>query len=438
MTTEELYSIYLKCGACVSTDSRTVGEGELFVALKGENFDGNLYAYKALEAGAGYAVVSEGSVAAAEGGDRIIAVPDTLEALRSLALYHRRHCRADGCRLPVIGMTGTNGKTTTKELIKAVLSAKYAVSATTGNLNNDIGVPQTLLKITPETEIAIVEMGANHPDDIARLVEIVDPDFGLITNVGKAHLLGFGSFDGVKRAKGQLYDYLSAHGGRAFVNVADPALRSMAEERQALEIIPFSADMLGAVVEPCTRDNPFLSMNIGGEHLQTRLVGSYNATNVLAAVAIGLHFGVPLHDALEAIAAYEPANSRSQMVRTPRNTLIVDAYNANPSSMGVALSNFADIIAPCKLALLGDMRELGADSLAEHVAVVRKVIGYGYDAIFVGDEFARAVEETGCAFRTFPDSVSLAEYLRGNPVTDTTVLVKGSRGIMMEKAIPEL
>ena len=438
MSTEELYSIYQKCGGRVNTDSRTISGGELFVALKGENFDGNVFASKALEAGAAYALVSDDSQAATEGGERIIAVPDTLEALRSLALHHRLNCRADGSRLPVIGLTGTNGKTTTKELIKAVLSVKYNVSATAGNLNNDIGVPQTLLKIRLETEIAIVEMGANHPDDISHLVEIVDPDYGLITNVGKAHLLGFGSFEGVKRAKGQLYDYIASHGGHAFVNVSDPVLASMAEERNGLEAITYSPESFDAKVIPGTAENPFLSMMIGDISLQTKLVGAYNSANVLAAIVIGAHFGVSVADAADAIAAYEPSNNRSQMVRTERNTLIVDAYNANPSSMGVALANFAGIIAPHKLALLGDMRELGPDSASEHEAIVRKVAGYGFDAVFVGEEFSKAVSSIGAGYKVFPDSASLAKAFHDSPVSGTTLLIKGSRSIMMEKVIPEL
>ena len=438
MTTEELYLKFVECGCRVNTDSRTIKEGEMFIALKGENFDGNLFALQALSKGAGCAVVSTDSQAAASGADGLIAVPDTLEAMRDLARYHRHHCLGEGRHLTVIGLTGTNGKTTTKELIKAVLSTKYAVSATQGNLNNDIGVPQTLLAIGSETQIAIVEMGANHPDDISRLVEIVEPDFGLITNVGKAHLLGFGSFEGVQRAKGQLYDHLCNHGGRAMVNVGDPVLAKMASSRKGLDVIPYSADAYGVTVLTATEENPFLTMDVDGVQIRTNLVGAYNAANVLAAIAVGRQFGVSTEEAAAAIEAYVPSNNRSQMVRTGRNVLIVDAYNANPSSMGVALDNFESVRAARKLALLGDMRELGDDSLEEHKKMVYKVASGGYDAIFVGAEFARAVAATGLDFRVYPDSDALASELESNPVNGATVLIKGSRGIRMEKVIPQL
>lgn len=435
MTTEEIYEIFLSLGRKFTTDSRTISGGELFIALKGENFDGNLYALKALEAGAAYAMVNADSEAATVGDKRIIVVPDTLQALKDLANCHRRHLS-----VPVFGLTGTNGKTTTKELIKAVLASKYKVAATAGNLNNDIGVPMTLLRIDPaETEIAVVEMGANHPDDIKHLVTVVEPVCGLITNVGKAHLLGFGSFEGVQKAKGQLYDFLAAHDGIALVNDEDPILMKMASERKALRTEAYGVPY---EILPISADNPFLTMKIEGRILRTHLVGSYNSNNVRAAIAVGRHYGVSLDAALEAIAAYVPSNNRSQMTKTVRNTLIVDAYNANPSSMGAALDNFSLVESDNKVALLGDMRELGEDSLREHIAIATKAIATGARICFVGEEFKKALremkKENAENVLSFNSSEDLASWLKSNPVSGAVILIKGSRGIQMEKTIPEL
>ncbi len=440
MNTEGLYLKYKECGCRVTTDSRAVTGGEMFIALKGENFDGNEYALKALEAGAACAVVDEGSAAAASGDPRVIAVPDGFSALRALGLHHRRNCLGDK-HLTVIGLTGTNGKTTTKELIRAVLSAKYRVTATEGNLNNDIGVPLSLLKITPETELAVIEMGASHPDDIRHLVEVCEPDCGLITNVGKAHLLGFGSFEGVKRAKGQLYDFIAERGGEVFVNVDDPDLSAMARERRGLSIVPYGIEYNGAGVVPPTPEHPFLRISLGEREIDTHLVGAYNAMNVLAALCIGCHFEVPFEDAVAAIEAYVPSNNRSQMQKTERNTLILDAYNANPSSMGVALDSFALMEAPRKIALLGDMRELGENSVAEHVKVVEKIAASGFEACLVGEEFGKALASAGAPANVlghFATSDDLAAWLGEHPLEGACVLVKGSRGIRMEKTIPVL
>ena len=433
---KNLYEKYIACGYRVTTDSRTITGGEMFFALRGENFDGNAFALKALEAGAAWAVVSED--AAAPGDDpRLIRVPDPQTTLRDLAVWHRTHVR--GGKLPVIGLTGTNGKTTTKELIAAVLSRKYRVTATKGNLNNDIGVPLSLLGITPDTEIAVIEMGANHPDDIEKLVRVSRPDYGLITNVGRAHLLGFGSFEGVKQAKGALYRWLGqTPGSLIFINEDDADLRGMAAGLPC-HFFGYGIDYQGAKLLPTTPDSPFLSLQVGGAEIHTRLVGAYNAANVLAALAVGDYFGVPKADAVAAIEAYEPANQRSQMVRTERNTLIVDAYNANPSSMRAALENFASLQAPEKLALLGEMRELGAESVAEHVKVLRLLEALGIPAMLVGEEFAKAVEETGLrGFTSFAASPELAAFLKGSRPGGKAILVKGSRGTKMETVLPEL
>ena len=433
---ERLYERYCACGYRVTTDSRAIRGGEIFFALRGENFDGNDYAMRALEAGAAAAVVAA-DAGLPEGDARLIRVADPMVTLRDLAIWHRTHVR--GGQLPVLGLTGTNGKTTTKNLIAAVLARKYRVTATRGNLNNDIGVPLSLLSITPETEIAVIEMGANHPDDIAKLVRVSQPDYGLITNVGRAHLLGFGSFEGVKAAKGELYNWLGSHrGSLIFLNEDDPDLREMAA-KQPCHTFGYGIAAQGAQILPATPEEPFLRIRLGEEVIPTQLVGAYNATNVLAALAVGDYFGVPRADAIAAIAAFAPDNNRSQMVRTQANTLIVDAYNANPSSMRAALDNFRHVQAARKIALLGDMRELGEESLSEHQKVVRQLRGDGLQACLVGEEFRRALESLEPGDEPwFADSAALAAHLAAHPVRDAVVLVKGSRGIQMEKVLPAL
>ncbi len=422
MDIKELYSIFLKSSG-VNTDTRTIAAGQMFIALKGENFDGNTFALQALEAGACCAVVNN-TVEASD--PRLVKVPDTLEALKALAAYHRSQLE-----IPVVGLTGTNGKTTTKELVSTVLAAKYKVVATVGNLNNEIGVPLSVLKIGPDAEIAVIEMGASHPEDLKPLLAVAQPSHGLITNVGKAHLEGFGSFEGVMHAKGLLYDYLKEHDGLAFSNADDDTLQSMLWDRQ-MPCIPYG--MYGVEVLPSNAENPFLRMKLkSGKLLQTHLVGAYNANNILAALKVGWFFGVEEDEAVKAIEAYVPSNNRSQLVKSENNTLIVDAYNANPSSMAVALDNLA-LCEGKKLALLGDMRELGADSLAEHEKVVARL--KGVEAILVGSEFKKAA--AGTSIQVFETSDELAAWLKEHPVKGYTVLVKGSRGTRMEKVIASL
>ena len=463
MDIQGLYSIFKECSS-VTTDSRNISGGEMFVALKGENFNGNEFALKALTAGAKYAVVDAASTAAVSGDERVIPVPDTLQTLQDLARYHRENTFVGGKRLTVIGLTGTNGKTTTKELITRVLSSKYNVTATRGNLNNDIGVPLSLLSINGDTELAVIEMGANHPDDISKLVNVCEPDYGLITNVGRAHLLGFGSFEGVKKAKGQLYDYLASHGGQAFVNADDPDLMSMASARWSLigvegrscgsapltnhgstqltdRVIPYGLSYLQAEVLPSSAEHPYLRMRLSdGLLIETHLAGAYNATNVAAALAVGQHFGVSLEEGIKAVGEYIPKNNRSQMEKTDRNILIQDAYNANPTSMAAALDNLGHVEAYRKAALLGDMRELGEESLSEHQKVLSQVLSMGLDFVcLVGEEFRKALAgiQRDDVF-WFATSEELAEWLKANPVSGLTILVKGSRGIQMEKTLPEL
>lgn len=492
MKINELYKIYKRCGGRVTTDSRTLTGGELFFALRGETFDGNEYALKALESGAAFAVVdADSSVAAlaAEGGEetssvaveggkktssvnlysedgicRIIPVENTLKTLQELARWHRSMTLVDGKPLRVIALTGTNGKTTTKELIRQVLSVKYVVTATEGNLNNNIGVPLTLLKINDKTQIAVVEMGASHPGDIKELVDIALPNFGLITNVGKAHLLGFGSFEGVMKTKGELYDYLRRTADKVFINADNPYLCKMASERNLQSdperpyslLIPYGVEYQHARILTASEEHPFLRIVIPTDDgrevpVNTELVGTYNADNVMAAIAVGGHFGVSLEDAAKAVEAYHPSNNRSQMTKTESNLLIVDAYNANPTSMAAALDNFASVSADRKAALLGDMLELGTESVEEHIGVVRKALGIGLDEVcFVGAEFGKALEKVSdgtvevsygermTQWKHFDTSDALKEHLENNPLKDYVILVKGSRGTRMEKTIPAL
>ena len=445
---DKLYELFCECGGSFTTDSRTIKGGELFFALKGENFDGNAYAEKALEAGAAYAVVGEDAEclkSSSLDSARLFPVKDTAVALRQLALYHRR--RLD---IPVIGLTGTNGKTTTKELINAVLSAKFRTAATSGNFNNNIGVPLTVLSIPSGAEIAIVEMGASHPGDIKELVDICEPDFGLITNVGRAHLLGFGSFEGVKATKGELYDFIAGRRRECgdgtkkadkliFVNADNADLVGMAESRGFVpgqSAVCYGLKYSGAKILPTDAEHPFLMLRLSdGREVNTKLVGAYNADNVLAALCVGEYFGVERSAAIAAIEAYVPSNNRSQMQRTQRNVLIVDAYNANPSSMDAALSNFAGFEAASKIVLLGDMLELGETSVEEHRKIVEKVARCGFKAYYVGDEFAKAG-----ASPCFASSDELAEYISTHldAFTGAAILVKGSRGKRMERTISVL
>ena len=452
----DLYSIYADCSYSVSTDSRTVQKGDLFFALRGENFDGNAYAAQAVSKGAAWAVVN---LDCPGENERFIRVDDPFRFLQELAIHHR-----ETLGIPVIGLTGTNGKTTTKELISAVLGARFDICATEGNLNNDIGVPLSLLKMRPWTQMAVIEMGASHPDDIAKLVKVSRPNYGLITNVGKAHLQGFGSFEGVKAAKGELYRWLGSHeGSLIFLSQDDADLVEMARP-QPCHVFGYGLNYQGAELLPATPAEPFLRIRLSdGQVVNTRLVGSYNAPNVMAALAIGEYFGVSRASAIAAIEAYEPSNSRSQLRRTESNTLIIDAYNANPSSMKVALDNLEAMKGDSKLALLGDMRELGDDSLAEHITVVKRLLGSGIKFCLVGEEFRKALLACNVpgmemassadgavapvnsvlpaegAFRGwFATSNELALELGARPVKDSIVLVKGSRGTRMENVLAAL
>lgn len=449
---KKIYSAYLSCDGRVTTDSRKISGGEMFFALRGENFNGDLFVGKALEAGVSYAVAStECDV----DDPRVFKVESTLRTLWELAAYHREHVciptlgqngvLTGGNRVTVVGLTGTNGKTTTKELINAVLSTTYNVCATEGNLNNNIGVPLTVLRLRGTDmaaerthDLALVEMGASHPGDIDELTAVAHPDCGLITNVGKAHLLGFGSFEGVKKTKGELYDYILEKGWKTvFVNEDNPHLVEMASDRQGLETVPYGLKYSGSEVLVADEEHPFLRVRTGGRVVSTNLVGAYNADNVLAAIAVGDFFGVPFETAAAAIEAYVPSNNRSMMKKTGRNTLIVDAYNANPSSMDVALDNFAVVAAPRKAVMLGDMRELGAESAAEHARITAKALSIPDCEVFlVGSEFTAAAGSSRA--RCFGSSDELASWLHENPLEGLTILVKGSNSLKMTNVIPEL
>ncbi len=426
MDLTELYGLYVR-HPLVATDSRNCPAGSIFFALKGERFDGNRYAAAALEAGCAYAVVDNAEYAT---GERTILVDDALKTLQQLAHLHRKTLG-----IPVIAVTGTNGKTTTKELLAAVLSTKYCTLYTEGNLNNHIGVPLTLLRLRKEHEMAVVEMGASHPGDIRELVEIAAPDYGIITNVGRAHLQGFGSFEGVVRTKGELYDYLRRAGGTIFIRREDRDLRAIAG---GIEQVTYGSDgaedfVSGSLVG-C---DPFLTFSWkqqGGEThcVETHLIGAYNLSNALAAVAVGRYFNVPSEHICRAIAAYLPTNNRSQLKKTSRNTLIIDAYNANPSSMKAAIDNFAALSAHPKAVILGDMRELGDGSDRLHAEVVEALRAAHFDRVILcGEHFCRAGE----GFATFPTTDSLLASLRDNPLSGYYILIKGSHGMSLEKTI---
>ena len=430
MDIASLYRIY-QDHPVVTTDSRKCPSGSMFFALRGETFNGNQYARQALEQGCAVAVVDDGSVVP-PGDARFVLVDDVLSALQQLAAWHRRQWGG-----PVVQVTGTNGKTTTKELLAAVLGRKYNVHYTQGNLNNHIGVPLTLLGLRAEHNLAVVETGANHPGEIAQLCGFAQADCGLITNVGRAHLEGFGSFEGVKRTKGELYDDLKARGKFIFLNAQDDDLRQMAAERGFNVLDGTSCKpYVEAAVTACA---PFVEFRWRADEAQpwhtvsTHLVGAYNLANLRAAVTVGLHFGVPASDIEDALAAYMPTNSRSEWRNTDRNRLLVDAYNANPASMAAALDNFDLIEGENKMVILGDMRELGADSQKEHQRIVARLEQMQLREVWlVGSEFAA----TRHPFRSFANVEEVKQELAQGPLSGRTILIKGSNGIRLQQ-LPE-
>ena len=432
MKLSALYQIFLDC-QLVTTDSRNCPEGSLFIALKGESFNGNAFAGKALETGCAYAVIDE-SEYAIEGDQRYILVDDCLQTLQQLANYHRHQLDTR-----VIGITGTNGKTTTKELISAVLSQSHNILYTLGNLNNHIGVPSTLLRLKAEHDLAVIEMGANHPGEIKFLSEIVEPDCGIITNVGKAHLEGFGSFEGVIKTKGELYDFLrKKEGSTVFIHHDNAYLMNIAE---GLNLIPYGTEDDLYVNGRITGNSPYLTFEwkAGKDgksyQVQTQLIGEYNFPNALAAITIGRFFGVEDAKINEALAGYTPQNNRSQLKKTDDNTLIIDAYNANPTSMMAALQNFRNMEVPHKMLILGDMRELGAESAAEHQKIADYLKECTFEKVWlVGDQFAAAEH----SFQTYPNVQEVIKELEANKPKGYTILIKGSNGIKLSSVVDYL
>lgn len=423
----------------ICTDSRNCPEGSLFFALRGENFNANDFAKKALDNGCAFAIVDDPEYVLDE---RYILVDNVLSALQQLAKQHRQQLKTT-----VIGITGTNGKTTTKELIAAVLSGKYNTLYTQGNLNNHIGVPLTLLKIKPEHEIAIIEMGANHPGEIKTLAEIACPDYGIITNVGKAHLEGFGSFEGVKKTKAELYDYIFDQGEAIFINsdnkhLTEMAIKSGFDMKNRVHTYSLdSENTLCPVYGSVCAGAPFLNMkctlrNSPDFDIHTKLIGSYNAENVLAAVAIGDFFGVAAETIKKGLENYTPQNNRSQLTVTDRNKLVVDAYNANPTSMRAALLNFGEMDVEHKVVILGDMLELGDQSDEEHQNIVRLIGQFAFEkVILVGPQFKKT-QHNFESYENIADLKNNTALLHG--LKNCYVLIKGSRGIQLEQLLSAL
>jgi UDP-N-acetylmuramoyl-tripeptide--D-alanyl-D-alanine ligase len=449
MEIKELYQLYQQ-HPCITTDSRDCPEGSIFLALKGESFNGNKFAVSALEKGCSYAIVDEpiedlgcqGNLA-----ERIIKVDDALQTFKDLAREHRRQFD-----IPVIGITGTNGKTTTKELVAAVLSQQYNVLYTQGNFNNDVGVPKTLFRLTKEHEIAVIEMGASHPGDIKTLAETAEPTCGLITNVGKAHLQGFGSFEGVIKTKCELYDFLrTREDGLIFINADNDHLVDQIGDEEEIWLSPYSTNpdnqytcISGEIIacDPFLKfrwREPLMTLEEEGRStkwhkVQTQLIGSYNIDNLLAAIAVGINFGVDRKKICAALEGYTPSNNRSQMTVTEKNHLVVDAYNANPTSMQAALDNFRRMEVPHKMAILGQMGELGADSDAEHRQLVADIEASGFEEVWlVGDNFA----DIPCDFRKFHDVEEVKTAIREHQPEGRYILIKGSNSNKLFQ-LPEL
>ena len=413
----KLYTTYTNSTG-VTTDSRKIESGALFFALHGASFDGNDYAIAALEQGASAAVIDREDILEnnPQYAERLLLVDDTLQALQALAQEHRRRLA-----IPIIAIAGSNGKTTTKELVSRVLAEKFEVSTTKGNLNNHIGVPLTLLAMNGNTEFGVVEMGASAQGEIALLCSIAEPNYGILTNIGLSHLEGFGGIEGIRKGKGELFDHLNANGGRAFVPQEDAVLCELASEREDLAVEHYSRSI--------------------GEGFRSNLTGDYNRYNIAAAVEIGRYFGVADERIGEAILSFSPDNNRSQAVKTERNLLVVDCYNANPSSMEVALDNIATMEAEHKVLVLGDMLELGEWSEEAHINILRKADTIAERIILIGGEFAKAYEKSEgllAKYDLYPTTAEALVALDNEPISGALVLLKGSRGIALEKLITEL
>ncbi|MGC9374544.1 MAG: UDP-N-acetylmuramoyl-tripeptide--D-alanyl-D-alanine ligase [Bacteroidales bacterium] len=427
MTINELYKIYQKYPQ-ITTDSRFAPKNGLFFALKGEHFDGNVFAQKAIENGCAYAIIDNPKFFKSK---QFILVEDALSSLQQLAYYHRQQLK-----IPVIGITGTNGKTTTKELLASVLSKKYSVAYTQGNLNNHIGVPLTILSFTENTEIGIVEMGANHPGEIKNLCTIADPNYGLITNIGRAHLEGFRTFDNIIKTKKELYDYVTQNNGKIFYNAKDQIVSSLIIGNK--DAVSYGDQKESKVYGVIKKDGIFLKLKAVIEKksytIETKLIGDYNINNVLAAIAIGNYFNVEDKKIIKAIEQYKPDNNRSQFFKTKNNSLFLDAYNANPTSVKAAIKNFEQLNIPHKTLILGDMFELGDNALNDHYDVINNIDPKNYKNIFlVGELFATLkVDEH---ILQFANVDLFKNWLNKNPVKGSYILIKGSRGNRLERIV---
>lgn len=424
MRIEELYECFLQCKT-IATDTRKIETGSLFFALKGENFDANEFAQEALNKGAAFAVIDNKKYFTDE--DKMLLVQDSLKALQDLANYHRQELG-----LPIIGLTGSNGKTTTKELINTVLSKKYKTKATIGNLNNHIGVPLTLLSFDENTDIGIVEMGANHQKEIELLCKIAEPDYGYITNFGKAHLEGFGGVEGVIKGKSELYQYLEKHNKTAFVNLDDPIQK---EKTATISRTTFSQTEKADITIDSVTANPMVTIGFHTQIVNSHLIGIYNANNINAAITIGNYFNVSDTDIKDAIENYIPSNNRSQLMEIKGNQIILDAYNANPSSMAAAIANFIQLEGDNKIAILGDMFELGNESLAEHQKVISLLTDNAeIETHFVGKDFF-ANKTTHSHLHFYESFEHFSEKFKKNSLHHKTILVKGSRGMALERTL---
>ena len=420
MEISEIYQLYKK-SFLVSTDTRKITKGCIFFALKGDNFNGNAFVKEALEKGASYVVIDEADY---KTDRRMLLVDDVLETLQKLANYHRKELS-----IPIISLTGSNGKTTTKELINVVLSKKFNTTATVGNLNNHIGVPLTLLSMTTDTELGIVEMGANHLKEIEFLCSIAQPDYGYITNFGKAHLEGFGSLEGVVQGKTELYKHLKSYNKSVFVNANDAKQLEKSEDLQRITFGNIYADItikfLGA--------DPFVKAEYKNQSIESKLIGGYNFNNIAAAIAIGTYFKVEEDLIKEAIEGYEPSNNRSQIIQKGSNKIILDAYNANPSSMHVALENFSGLTDKYKIAILGDMFELGNEAKIEHQKIADFATGLNIDKIYLlGENFHQIRNDKVSLYKSFED---FKQDFSSEKVKDSTLLVKASRGMALERIL---
>ena len=426
MNTESLYSLFLKCKT-LSTDTRNILPHSLFFGIKGEKFNGNEFAKKAIEAGAQYAIVDQKEFEDEE--NNIFWVENSLKALQELAKYHRRTLK-----IPIISLTGSNGKTTTKELITRVLSQKYKVVATVGNLNNHIGVPLTLLSMNHAHEVAVVEMGANHQKEIEFLCGIAEPDFGYITNFGKAHLEGFGGTEGVIKGKAELYTYLKTHSKKAFVNADDS---KQVELTHDLDVLSFGTNPQSQFLFQYSKrvDGRCPELIYNSTPIQSQLIGQYNISNVAAAVAMGLYFKVPIEKIKNAVESYDSGDNRSQILTTKNHEIILDAYNANPSSMEEALKNFS-LIEGDKAVVLGDMFELGESSAIEHLKIGKLAYEIGFDSVYlIGSHFSQIELPTNTHIHIFQNRTEAENFLRNNPIRENRLLIKGSRGMALEKLI---